>query len=75
MFLSLCYLCFSLLMFSGLDGENYTLYARDNQVWSLRSYIFCMHTEVGMKIRNCRKAHYMMIIYRETSRSRQLDNY
>ena len=54
-FIVVLFMSFWLLMFS---GENYTLYARDNQVWSLiRSYI-----EVVMKICNCRKSHYMMII-------------
>ena len=60
-FIFVLFMSFSLLMFS---CENYTLYTRDNHVWSLiRSYIFLYaRIEVFMKICNCRKSHYMMII-------------
>ena len=60
-FIFVLFMSFSLLMFS---GEKYTLYVRDNQMWSLiRSYIFLYASiEVVMKICNCRKSHYLMII-------------
>ena len=59
-FIFVLFISFSLLMFS---GEKYTLYVRDNQVWSLiSSFIFLYFREVVRKTCNCRKSHYLMII-------------
>ena len=58
-FIIVLFISFSLLMFS---GEKYSLYVQENQVWSSRSFIFLYMRRVIMKICNCQKSHYMMII-------------
>ena len=72
-FMCVLFMCLSLLMFSGLDGEMYMLYARDNHVLLLiRNYIVLYARRVGMKIHNCRKSHYMMHILRLSGISRDI---